>query len=119
MLNDCIDRLIGEKIALNETLFEEGRRDGFAYGKSAPYRKLKLIDKMVEAYGSDFAYAEINAVMLACKVCEVDRPDCDTRNWLETNLSASWQDEEEYIRGFISAATDIVDAVKTIESKRS
>jgi hypothetical protein len=118
MKTEYIDRLRGEKAALEGILFEEGWRDGRAYAKGASYRELKLVEKMVEASGYDFGMAEINADMLACQACEVDSPDCDTRNWVETNLSTSWQDEEEYIRGFIEGALDILAEADSAESKK-
>ncbi len=110
-------RLEGEKEALEETLFDEGRRDGRGYGERAPKRDLKRIGKMVEAFGSEFRMVDINANMLACAVCQVESPDCDTRNWVETNLSTFWADEEAYVRGFVEGALEVLTEADSAESK--
>jgi len=111
-------RLQGEKAALEETLFDEGHRDGRGYGKRAPKRDLKRIDKMVEAFGSEFRMVDVNADMMACAVCKVESPDCDTRYWVETNLSTFWQDEEAYVRGFVEGALEVLTEADSAESKK-
>ena len=103
---------------MEETLTNEGFRDGVAYAENAPYRELTLIDKMVDAYGIDSGRAEINANLLACTACEVEGPDCDTRNWIETILSPCWQDEEEYLRGFVEGVRKILSEIDSAESKK-
>lgn len=112
-----LTRLLGEKKQLEENLSNEGARDGGDYAKNAPYRELRLIAKLADAYGDDFDRVEIDADLLACTVCEVESPDCDSRNWVETNLSTSWKDEEEYVRGFIEGALDVLAEVDSAESK--
>jgi hypothetical protein len=116
MRKDYITRLQGEKILLEETLKNEGFRDGGAYAKTALYRELKLIDKMAEAFERHYGMDEVTANLLACTACEVETPDCDSRNWIETNLSTSWQDEEEYVRGFIEGALEVLAEVDSAES---
>ena len=113
-----VARLHGEKAALEATLFDEGRRDGRGYGKRAPKRDLKRVDKMVEAFGSEFRMVDVNADMMACAVCKVESPDCDTRYWVETNLSTFWQDEEAYVRGFVEGALQVLTETDSAESKK-
>jgi len=108
-------RLQGEKAALEETLFDEGHGDGRGYGKRAPKRDLKRIGKMVEAFGYEFRMVDINADMLACAVCKVENPDCDTRYWMESNLATLWQDEEAYVRGFVEGALEVLAEAHSIE----
>jgi hypothetical protein len=115
MQTDYKTRLIGEKNELEENLRNEGFRDGVAYAKNAPYRELKLIDRMVEAFGNDCGRVEVTADLLACTACEVEGPDCDTRNWIENKLSKSWWDEEEYILGFIEGAQKVLTEINEID----
>ncbi len=118
MQKDYITRLHGEKILLEETLKKEGFRDGGAYAQEAGYRELKRINKMAEAFENDYGMVEVTADLLACTACEVESPDCDTSNWMKTNLSTSWQDEEEYVRGFIEGALEVLAEVDSTESKQ-
>ena len=110
-----VARLQGEKAALEETLFEEGRSDGRAYGKRAPYRELRSVEKFVQSSGTDFAGSEITSVMLACQVGETERLDQDSTSWIEDNLSEHWHSEESYVRGFIDGALDVMSGEVEIE----
>jgi len=118
MKTEYIDRLRGEKVALEDTIFNDGRSDGRAYAERASYRELKLIDKMVEAFGSEFRLVELNADVVACAACEVHTPDSDTRYWVEMNLAPTWADEESYVRGFVDGALEVLAEADSVESKK-
>jgi hypothetical protein len=113
-MTQYITRLRGEKCELDDTLIEEGRGDGAAYGKNTTYRELRLIEKLVDSVGANLN--QIDAYSLASAVCEVDLPDMDANEWIESNLSKSWHDEEPYIRGFINGAMVILEEIDSVES---
>lgn len=97
-----------EADTIENSLFEEGRLDGAGYAGRAPYREPRLVEKFVQSSGTDFAGSEITSVMLACKVCETERLDQDSKSWIDDNLPEHWQSKESYVRGFMNWAFDVM-----------
>jgi len=104
-----------EADTIENSLYEEGYFDGAAYAGRAPYRELRLVEKFVQSSGTDFGGPGITSVTLACKVCETERLDQDSKSWIEDNLSDHWQSEESYVRGFINGALGVMSGEVEIE----
>lgn len=113
-----IPRLIGKTLELEKTLKNEGFRDGCAYAQKAACRELKLINMMAETFENYCDTVEVTADLLACTACGVGSPDCDTRDWIETNLSTLWRDEEKYVLGFIDGAREVLADVGSAEHRK-
>jgi len=97
-------------LELEDVLIEKGKEDGIGYAKNAKYLELRLIEKMVDSL-RDFQAAEVDANTLATTACDADRSDQETWEWIDTNLSKRWFDEEPYIWGFIYGIQEILEKV--------
>lgn len=110
-------RLVAQQQEFGDSIFESGREDGVRYAKSAPYRELKAIDKMVDNLGMYYDQIPIDCDALACAVCETDAPDSNTRDWVQESMSELWAYEDSYVRGFIEGISEVLREIDSLASK--